>query len=231
MGLHASIGKMGLHASIGKMGLHASIGKMGLHASIGKTGLHASIGKMGLHASIGKMGLHASIGKMGLHASIGKMGLHASISKMGLHASIGKMGLHASIGKMGLHASIGKMGLHDNKLPFYSVLSHIMLHIQYSKIASSQVFRGLPLPYVLPLQSPYTSLSNCLCPFFQHAETTSNYQLVKRLSILHTTKIPFHHHIISSQLLFFHCPGITTIENNIVVCDVQLLYYHAEQHS
>ena len=28
-----------------------------------------------------------------------------------------------------------------------------------------------PPPYVLVLQSPYTSLPNCLCPFFQHTQT------------------------------------------------------------
>ena len=48
-------------------------------------------------------------------------------------------------------------------------------------------------PYVLLLQSPSTSLPNCLCPFFQHVQTTLIYPFVcsslrlptPRLSITH----------------------------------------------
>ena len=87
-------------------------------------------------------------------------------------------------------------------------------------------------PYVLLLQSPYTyptvfvhsfnmskPHSLPLCMQFLMLTNPRRSQLVRRLSILrhHITHPPYHHQVISLQLcqvLFFHCPGLTAIENN-----------------
>ena len=98
------------------------------------------------------------------------------------------------------HASMGKTGLLQSKLPF-----HVLL------------------------QSPYTSLSIlATCP--NHLKSTPLHvvyclptqmiSLVRRHSIFqcHITHPPFHHIVLSlqrCQILFFQCPDITTIVNNI----------------
>ena len=112
----------------------------------------------------------------------------------------------------------------------------------HSQITLSQVFCGLPMPSVLPLELPthlYPTLSilsiapnhlvyhfvchlpPCL-PFCMQFLTLSNCRqsLNSSEDFLYfnfTSHIHYYHHVISLQLwqvLIFYCPCLTTIENN-----------------
>ena len=79
-----------------------------------------------------------------------------------------------------LHDSMGETDLLDRKFPIYSSEPHHTVYsILYdSLITSSQIFHGVPLLLCPLQQSPYTSLPDCLCPFFQHVQTTLVYPFV-----------------------------------------------------
>ena len=120
------------------------------------------------------------------------------------------------------------MGLLDRKLPLYSLLSQVNLHILYSKITFYNLIQSISGPLLLChlLQSPYTSLPNCanhlsllLCMQLLMLTNTmwtfnSSEDFLSFSVTLHT-----HHTIIVSFLSnfaksFFHCQGLITVENN-----------------
>ena len=89
------------------------------------------------------------------------------------------------------------------------------------RISSSQIslhfFTQLSLS-TIPTWQNHLSLPLCM-QFLMLTNPKPIYQLARRLSILHChiTHPSYHHRVISSQLcqvLFFHCPGITAMENN-----------------
>ena len=99
-------------------------------------------------------------------------------------------------------------------------------------------------PYVLLLQFLYTSLPNCLCPFFKHDETTIVYTFVCNFLCLptpgdlsngqktfyrslshYTSTVPS-----SCHFLFFHCPGFTTIENNTPDTGLENFTFCVQEH-
>ena len=97
------------------------------------------------------------------------------------------------------------------------------LYIKYSKITLNNFIPSVfwstsPSPIVILLQ-PYTSLPNCLCPFYQHVQTTLPSPLCAVCTyqphVISTPEdflffgVTLHVHcVISLQLcLFFHWPG------------------------
>ena len=79
------------------------------------------------------------------------------------------------------------MGILDSKFPFYP-MSHDTMYIQHFMITSCNFIPILSVylyPYVL-IQSPYTSLPNYLCPFFEYAQTTFVYPFVYSFLCLST---------------------------------------------
>ena len=74
-------------------------------------------------------------------------------------------------------------------------LSGVTLYIQHSNII---LYNFIPHPSwstsppVLLLQSPYISLPNCLCPFFQHIQTTQTPLYVVSGIHVHSLQQPLH---------------------------------------